>query len=78
VTSPVEAGGKKKVSCNLVLVGFKVVEGGAGGKEVQVSEVHEERLVASAHGAAHKDLSVQLVSFLFASLFPLSLRFGES
>jgi hypothetical protein len=76
VTSPVEAGRKKKVNCNLVLVGFKVVEGGAGGKEVQVSEVHEERLVASAHGAAHKDLSVQLVSCPLLS--PLFSPSGES
>lgn len=59
VSSPVEAGRKKKFSCNLVLVVFKKVD---GGKEVEVNEVHGERLKASAHGKAHKDLSVSLVS----------------
>lgn len=61
VTSPVEGGGKKKITCNSVLVGFKIFGEGAGSKQVEVTEVHGEKLEASAHGKAHKDLSVQLV-----------------
>ncbi|ORY48832.1 hypothetical protein BCR35DRAFT_336115 [Leucosporidium creatinivorum] len=56
VSSPVSVGSKKRVKCNLVLVEFKM----AGSEGVRVSEVHKERLKASAHGEAHKDLSEPL------------------
>lgn len=57
VTSPADLEGKRKISCNTILCSFTVEQ-----DKVKVKDLATNKLKAEAHGEAHKDRSVALVS----------------
>lgn len=57
VTSPAGVDGKRKINCNAILCSFVVEQG-----KLVVQSLNTSKLSADAHGEAHKDRSVPLVS----------------